>query len=318
MSTGLRDLWICLHHDAEKLFVNFALSPNLSLQQTLARLLGDKAKGTLPSFEELIPTLVDNNLVQRLISMSLSRFLCHVSVRVTCPRDLSRSLWRVARKIKAWSRRKEWTLCLRCQVRGETDAIMSQSWRVTPRQHWVPSRFATPLLTVRDWLTILRRSLRRAAPVRGCVGMCHKSVLRAERELGPLRTILNPSANMFVQCTAATLHSAAFPILTLASLKVTRDTHYCWHLLPSVSQVWQSQAMNLLRMNSRCPMSIVHKLVLWIVLGMGWAFKSHKKLVITASLSAVLSHHIPFAISINSINSLSVWNFILSNNELNW
>ena len=44
-------------------------------------------------FEVLIPTLVDdNNLVQRLISMSLSQFLCHVSVRVTCPRELSRSL----------------------------------------------------------------------------------------------------------------------------------------------------------------------------------------------------------------------------------
>ena len=73
--------------------MNSALSPNLNLQQTLARLLGDKAKGTLPSFDEVLnPTLVDNNLVQRLISMSLSRFLCHVSVRVTCPRDLSRSL----------------------------------------------------------------------------------------------------------------------------------------------------------------------------------------------------------------------------------
>ena len=121
---------------------------------------------------------------------------------------------------------------------------------------------ALSLIGVRDSppdcprLTDNTTSLRRAAPVRGCVGMCHKSVLRGERELGPLRTILNPSANMFVQCTAATLHSAAFPILTLASLKVTRDTQYCWHLLPSVSQVWHSHAMNLLRMNSRCPLSI--------------------------------------------------------------
>ena len=54
---------------------------------TLPRLLGDEARGTLLSLEELIPTRVDSNLAQRLISMSLSRSLCPAVSRVTCPRD---------------------------------------------------------------------------------------------------------------------------------------------------------------------------------------------------------------------------------------